>query len=88
MSTHDTPHTPSAAPTWTIEDIAAYYRRSLRQTRRIVASTGFPPPLLGDDRRWSAAKVRAWAEGVADDSKVLRASVPRGARIVRRRAAA
>jgi len=75
---------PSPSPTWTMADIAAYYRRSPRQTRRIVTSDGFPPPLLGDTHRWSSAKVRAWAEGTDVDAQVLRASVPRGARIVRR----
>lgn len=75
---------PSPSPTWTMEDIAAYYRRSLRQTRRIVTAEGFPPPLLGDNRRWSSAKVRSWAEGTDVDAQVLRASVPRGARMVRR----
>jgi hypothetical protein len=76
---------------WTIDDIASYYRRSLRQARRIVSDDGFPPPVRGDRGRWVAEQVQIYAAGgwvepaLADD--VLRPTVAQGQRITRRKAA-
>jgi len=82
------------APTlWTVADVAAYYRRSVRQARRIVATPGFPSPVRGDGRRWVPAQVRAWAEGSweaeapAVQPTVLRSGTASSERIVRRKAA-
>lgn len=46
---------------WDIEDIAAFYKRSVRQARRIVAEEGFPPHARGDRFRWVADHVVAYA---------------------------
>jgi hypothetical protein len=76
---------------WTIEDVARYYRRSVRQARRIVTAEAFPPPVRGDKGRWVEAQVKAYAVGgwgepePSDD--LLRPTVTQGQRIVRRRAA-
>ena len=87
-----TTSTTSSEALWTLADVASYYRRSLRQARRIVSADGFPPAVRGDGRRWVAAQVRAWAEGAWQPetpaaSTVLRPGVAAGSRVVRRRAA-
>jgi hypothetical protein len=87
------PATENAPELWTVADVAAYYRRSVRQARRIVATPGFPQPARGDGRRWVPAQVRAWAEGSweaeasAASPTVLRPGTASGSRIVRRKAA-
>jgi hypothetical protein len=78
---------------WTIEDVAAFYRRSVRQARRIVAAPDFPAPVRGDNHRWLADHVRAWAAGswqpesVATPATVLRPHTASSNRVVRRKAA-
>ena len=46
---------------WTIEDVASFYRRSVRQARRIVRLPGFPAHARGDRYRWAANAVIAFA---------------------------
>jgi hypothetical protein len=70
---------------WTLEDIAAYYNRSVRHARRIVTEEGFPPPARGDRHRWVPAQVIAWSEQPAAPAPPV--PVPAGARVVRRAAA-
>jgi hypothetical protein len=77
---------------WTLDDIAAYYRRSTRQARRIVATPGFPPPVRGDRSRWMAKHVLLWAEASwqpepAPTPEVLSRRIPPKQRIERKAAA-
>jgi hypothetical protein len=77
---------------WTLDDIAAYYRRSTRQARRIVATPGFPPPARGDSSRWPAKHVLLWAESEWQPEPVTVTVLPRRVapkqRIERKRARA
>jgi hypothetical protein len=83
----------NTAEIWTINDVAAFYRRSVRQARRIVAAPDFPSPVRGDNRRWLAEHVRAWAAGswqpesVTTSATVLRPHTATSNRVVRRKAA-
>lgn len=57
-------------PIWTIQDIAAFYRRSTKSAERLVRTEGFPRPLRGDRRRWWADEVQNWARSsVAFDNE-------------------
>ena len=46
---------------WSLQEIADFYRRSVRQAARIVRDAEFPRPLRGDRHRWVAADVIAFA---------------------------
>ncbi len=72
---------------WTIEDIADFYRRSVRQARRIVREPGFPCHVRGDRFRWSSAAVVEFATTVTvpAESPDIIGPTATGSRIVRTR---
>lgn len=74
---------------WSLDDIARYYKRSVRTATRIVRRAGFPPPTPADPKRWVASQVIAHAaSGKRPEADVLEHRVRPGQRVVRRRAAA
>ena len=51
-------------PLWTITDVAAYLKVSVRTARDLVARPGFPPRIRVSPQvhRWEPDAVRAWVK--------------------------
>ncbi len=91
-----TTHTPQQAvfqvreapEVWSIQEIADFYRRSVRHASRIVRDASFPRPMRGDRHRWVAADVIAFAVSSdhGDDSRLRHDKTSKGVRRIPRSA--
>lgn len=82
----DTQTTPTAVDSpeiWSIRDIAEFYRRSIRQANRIVRDASFPRPIRGDNHRWAASDVVAYAVNPGNAREGILQHEPAAGRVVR-----